>query len=159
LWSSMPDEELFEEARKGSLRKNLEVQVKRMLQDPRSGALVENFAGQWLQLRSLKTEPHRFPPLDDVLRSAMVKETELFFAAIVHEDRPILDFIDADFTFLNERLAKHYSIPDIKGNDFQRVALKEDSQRGGILTHASILTVTSNPTRTSPVKRGKWILE
>jgi mono/diheme cytochrome c family protein len=163
LWSSMPDEELFTQARQGALRKgdNLEGQVRRMLKDPRSRALVENFGGQWLQIRNLKTatpDPGRFASFDEPLRAAMLKETEQFFQAIIAEDRSILDFIDADHTYLNERLAKHYGIPDVKGDDFRRVPLT-GGQRGGILTQASILTVTSNPTRTSPVKRGKWVLE
>ncbi len=163
LWSSMPDEELFQLAKQGILHKEeiLEAQVRRMLKDPKSRSLVDNFAGQWLQLRSLKSatpDPGLFPTFDDSLRSAMLKESSLFFAAIMNEDRSILDFLDADFTFVNERLARHYGIPGIKGEKFQRVSPTGD-QRGGILTQASILTVTSNPTRTSPVKRGKWILE
>ena len=163
LWSSMPDEELFRHAEQRTLRResNLKTQVQRMLRDPRSAALVENFAGQWLQLRSLKTvTPDRtqFPEFDDALRDAMQKETELLFQTILSEDRSVLDFLDAPFTFVNERLARHYGMDDVKGADFQRVLLK-GGQRGGILGHASVLTVTSNPTRTSPVKRGKWILE
>jgi mono/diheme cytochrome c family protein len=163
LWSSMPDEELFQLAKQGTLHKeeSLEAQVRRMLKDPKSRSLVDNFAGQWLQLRSLKSaspDPALFPIFDDSLRSAMLKESALFFAAIMNEDRSILDFLDADFTFVNERLARHYGMPGIKGEKLQRVGLTGD-QRGGILTQAAILTVTSNPTRTSPVKRGKWILE
>ena len=163
LWSSMPDDELFALAKAEKLRQGdaLEKQVRRMLQDPKAGALVENFAGQWLQVRNLKTvnpDRERFPAFDDALRASMQKETELFFEAVMREDRSVLDLIDADFTFLNERLAKHYGIAGVKGEAFQRVALK-DGVRGGLLTQASILTVTSNPTRTSPVKRGKWILE
>jgi hypothetical protein len=160
LWSSMPDDELFEQAGKGTLRKNLDTQVKRMLADAKSRALVDNFAGQWLQTRNLMSatpDPSIFPKFDGALRKAMVQETELFIEAIIKEDRSILDFLDGDFTFVNERLAKHYGIKDIKGKDFKKVTLGDE--RGGILTHASILTVTSNPTRTSPVKRGKWILE
>src|SRR5947209_6599997 len=132
-----------------------------MLRDPKARALTENFAGQWLQLRNLAhltPDPELFPQFDEPLRQAMVKETELFFEAVVQEDRSVLDFIDADFTYLNERLAKHYGIPGIKGKEFRRVALTGE-QRGGILTQASVLSVTSNPTRTSPVKRGKWILD
>src|SRR5205814_859914 len=113
LWSSMPDEALFQEATKGTLRKNLEAQTRRMLADPKSRALVENFAGQWLQTRNLTTsapDPATYPGFDDELRAAMLKETELFFEAVLKEDRSILDFIDADFTFLNERLARHYGI-------------------------------------------------
>jgi hypothetical protein len=160
LWSSMPDNELFEQARKGTLRGNLEAQVRRMLKDPRSSAFVQNFAGQWLTLRNLASvtpDPKRFPTFDEELRSAMYRETELFFEAVLREDRSILDFLDADFSFINERLAKHYGIGGVKGKKFQRVKLP--ANRGGILTHASILTLTSNPTRTSPVKRGKWVLE
>jgi mono/diheme cytochrome c family protein len=163
LWSSMPDEELFELARKGELAKdgNLEAQVRRMMSDPKAHALVENFAGQWLQLRNLKTanpDPGHYKGFDESLRTAMLKETELFFETIVAEDRSVLEFLDADYTFLNERLAKHYGIPDVQGDEFRRVKLTGD-QRGGVLSQASILTITSNPTRTSPVKRGKWILE
>ena len=157
----MPDEPLFAEARAATLRKNLDSQVRRMLRDPRSRALVDNFAGQWLQLRNLKNvTPDRetFYGFSDELRAAMQKETELFFEAIMRENRSILDFIDADFTFLNESLATHYGIPGVKGKEFRRVKL-DSKTRGGILTQASILTLTSNPTRTSPVKRGKWILE
>ncbi|MCS6850906.1 MAG: DUF1592 domain-containing protein [Gemmataceae bacterium] len=161
LWSSMPDDELFALAERGELRKNLEPQVRRMLRDPKISALVENFAGQWLQVRNLKTftpAADHFPDFDEPLRAAMIRETELFFEAIMNEDRSILDFLDADFTFVNERLARHYKIPNVRGKEFRRVSLA-GTPRGGILTHASILTVTSNPTRTSPVKRGKWILE
>jgi Protein of unknown function (DUF1592)/Protein of unknown function (DUF1588)/Protein of unknown function (DUF1585)/Protein of unknown function (DUF1587)/Protein of unknown function (DUF1595) len=161
LWSTMPDEELLKQAKDGTLRKNLEAQVKRMMKDPRAHALVENFAGQWLQLRNLKNaspDPARYPAFDESLRAAMQKETELFFQAILKEDRSVLDFLDADFTFVNERLARHYGIPGVKGEAFQRVKLT-GGRRGGVLTQASVLTVTSNPTRTSPVKRGKWILE
>jgi mono/diheme cytochrome c family protein len=163
LWSSMPDDELSQLARKKTLREPevLEKQVRRMLKDPRSRALVENFAGQWLQLRTLKDfkpDPDLFPGFDDKLRSAMLQETELFFENIVREDRGILDFIDADYTFVNERLAKHYGLPGVKGEQFRRVSLT-GTPRGGILTQAAVLSVTSNPTRTSPVKRGKWILE
>ncbi len=186
LWSTMPDDELFALAAKNQLHANLESQVKRMLADPRSYAMVENFAGQWLQLRLLKShapDAKLFPEFDEQLRSAMIKETELFFNAIMKEDRNILDLIDSNFSFMNERLARHYGIADTNGNrlyqkpitkagtplvrkfgggkpnnEFLRVTFVDD-QRGGILTHASILTLTSNPTRTSPVKRGKWVLE
>jgi hypothetical protein len=160
LWSSMPDDELFQLAAKGRLRANLEPQVKRMLADGRSSAFVENLAGQWLTLRSLANvapDPKAFPDFDDSLRSAMNRETELFFDAILREDRSILDFIDADFSFLNERLAKHYGIAGVQGSNFRRVKMPES--RGGILTQASILTLTSYPARTSPVQRGKWVLE
>ncbi|MBI4582892.1 MAG: DUF1592 domain-containing protein [Planctomycetes bacterium] len=162
LWSSMPDEELFAQARAETLRRNLEAQVARMLKDPKSGALVENFSGQWLGTRALKTfTPDRtlFPEFDEELRAAMRQETELFFEAVLREDRSLLDFIDADFTFANDRLARLYGIPGVQGSEFRRVPLPPEAQRGGVLTQASVLAVTSNPTRTSPVKRGKWVLE
>ena len=163
LWSSMPDDELLKLALDGKLRSGdtLEKQVKRMLRDPKSRALVENFADQWLQIRNVRTvNPDRgkFPTFDDTLRTAMLTETEMFFAAVIRDDRSVLDLIDSDFTYLNERLAKHYGIPGVAGEQFRRVPLK-GGERGGLLTQASVLTVTSNPTRTSPVKRGKWILE
>jgi hypothetical protein len=163
LWSTMPDEELFALAAKGELRKPgvLDAQVRRMLKDPKAKALAENFAGQWLELRKLKTlAPDRgyFPAWDEPLRSAMVREAEAFFEHVVQADRPILDFLDADYTFVNDRLAKHYGIDGVTGAEFRRVKLP-DARRGGVMTMASTMTVTSNPTRTSPVKRGKWILE
>jgi mono/diheme cytochrome c family protein len=163
LWSSMPDEELFRAAAGNRLRKPevLAAHVKRMLADPKSERLVNNFAGQWLELRNLdsvKPDPKAFPGFDDELRAAMRRETELFFDSIVRDDRSILDFIDARYTFLNERLAKHYGIEGVTGNEFRRVDL-DGSQRSGILTQASILTVTSYPNRTSPVLRGKFLLE
>jgi hypothetical protein len=160
LWSSMPDEKLFASAAKGELRKNLEPQVRRMLEDPKSAAFVRNFAGQWLTLGKLSTiapDPRRFPGFDEELRSAMYRETELFFDAILREDRRILDLLDADFSFVNERLAKHYGIAGVTGKEFRRVKLPVN--RGGLLTHASILTLTSNSTRTAPVKRGKFVLD
>jgi mono/diheme cytochrome c family protein len=163
LWSSMPDETLFSLAESGDLEKPevLKAQVPRMLKDPRAHALVENFGGQWLTLRNLKTaapDPQRFPGFDEALRAAMLKETELFFENIVREDRSLLELFDANYTFLNERLAKHYGIDGVQGDHFRRVPVP-GGQRGGILKQASILTVTSNPARTNPVKRGKWILE
>ena len=161
LWSSMPDDELFALAAKGELRKNLDAQVKRMLKDPKSRALVDNFAGQWLQLRLLYSHTPNtdlFPAWDEPLRSAMIQETEQFFEHIMREDRSMLEFLDADYTFVNERLAKHYGMKDVKGDQFRRVELKGE-QRGGLLTQASILTITSYPDRTSPVQRGKWVLE
>jgi hypothetical protein len=161
LWSSMPDDELFKLADQGKLRANLPAQVKRMLADPKSFALVENFAGQWLQLRQMANvvpDPARFPDFNESLRADMLKETQLFFSAIVTEDRSVLDFIDADFTFLNERLAKHYGMTGVTGDQFRRVALA-GGQRGGLITQASILTITSYSNRTSPVQRGKWVLE
>lgn len=162
LWSSMPDQRLFALAESGELKKHdvLTAEAKRMLADPKSRALVDNFAGQWLQLRDvsrLTPDPDLFPQFDDALRTAMRRETELFFETIIREDRSVLEFLSADFTYVNERLAQHYGIPDISGEAFQRVSLADG--RRGVLTHASILMLTSNPTRTSPVKRGKWILD
>jgi hypothetical protein len=161
LWSSMPDERLFALAEKKALRKNLSIEVQRMLQDPKSRALVENFGGQWLQFRNLEVvapDKGKFPRFDDSLRHAMRRETELFFEHIMREDRSILDFINADYTFVNERLAQHYGLSNVAGDRFQRVSLR-GTQRRGVLTQGSVLTLTSNPTRTSPVKRGKWVLE
>ncbi|MDB6065780.1 MAG: Protein of unknown function (DUF1587)/Protein of unknown function (DUF1592)/Protein of unknown [Pedosphaera sp.] len=161
LWSTMPDDELFALAAKGKLRSNLEGQVARMLKDPKAHAVVQNFADQWLQIRNLATvtpDKEAFPEFDEELRSAMAQETDLFFESIMKQDRSILEFIEADYTFLNERLARHYGISGVQGSEFRRVSLKS-SARGGLLTQASILTVTSTPTRTSPVKRGKWVLE
>jgi hypothetical protein len=161
LWSSLPDDELFALAEKGRLRKNLSAQVQRMLHDPRARALTENFAGQWLQLQLLDViEPDRkkFPEFSDELRRDMRRETERFFEHIVREDRPVSDFLLADYTFVNGRLAQHYGLEGVDGDDFVQVSLK-DSPRQGMLTQGSILTLTSNPTRTSPVKRGKWVLD
>ncbi|MBI1312884.1 DUF1592 domain-containing protein [bacterium] len=162
LWSSMPDDELFDLAQAGRLtqQETLLAQTKRMLADPKSRALVENFAGQWLQLRDvshLAPDPKTFPEFDDELRAAMLGETQQFFATLIREDRSVLELLDADYSFVNERLAEHYGIEGISGSGFQRVSL--DNRRRGVLTHASILMLTSNPTRTSPVKRGKWILD
>jgi hypothetical protein len=163
LWSSIPDDALFRAATRGEVHTpdQLATQAERMLRDPKVEALVRNFAGQWLQLRGLddvKPDPKRFPGFDTELRTAFRRETEEFFAHVVREDRSVLEFLDADYTFVNERLARHYGIPNVAGNAFRKVAL-DGRQRGGLLGQASILTVTSNPTRTSPVKRGKWILE
>jgi hypothetical protein len=166
LWGSMPDDELFQLAYAKKLSANLEAQARRLLKDPRSRYLTEGFGLQWLQLRQLSTvspDPTMFPGFNDAVRTSMVKETELFFAEIVREDRSVLDLIDADFTYLDRNLSAFYGIPvDLprgRGpSPFVRVTLPK-GERGGILTHASILTATSNPTRTSPVKRGKWILE
>jgi len=160
LWSSMPDDELFALAAQGQLRKNLDAQVRRMLSDPKSAAFVQNFTGQWLTTRKLAyvaPDPQEFPDFDEELRSAMVRETELFFEAILRENRSVLDLIDADFSFVNGRLAKLYGIEGVTGPEFRRVKLPPN--RGGVLTQAGVLTLTSNPTRTSPVKRGKWVLE
>ncbi|HMO64965.1 MAG TPA: DUF1592 domain-containing protein [Verrucomicrobiota bacterium] len=164
LWSSLPDDELFATADRGELTKpeGLEAQVRRMLKDWRIGAFVKNFGGQWLQTRNLdELEPDgaAFPGWNWELREAMKRETELFLETIIREDRPLQDLLDADFTFVNERLAKHYGLPGVTGNDFQRVKLAPESGRGGVLTLGSVLTITSVPTRTSPVLRGKWILE
>ncbi|MDE0484360.1 MAG: DUF1592 domain-containing protein [Candidatus Poribacteria bacterium] len=167
LWSSIPDEELLELAEKNQLAENLEEQVKRMLADPKATELATNFGVQWLQIQRLETvtpDPERFPTFNPKLRKAMVKETELFLESIFREDQSILNLLDADYTFLNQRLGGHYEIwsdaqgEPIKGDTFRRVTLKNPA-RGGILTQASVLTVTSNPTRTSPVKRGRWVLE
>lgn len=163
LWSSIPDSELLAVAEKGKLHDPaiLKAQVERMLADPKSKALVQNFAGQWLRLRNVadwKPDPDKFKEVDQNLRNTFERETELFFESIVREDHSVLDFIDADYTFLNDRLARYYGIPGVKGSYFRRVALK-GPERGGILTQASVLMVTSYPTRTSPVLRGKWILE
>ena len=163
LWSSMPDEPLFQLAAQGSLRRReiLRLQVKRMLRDPRARALAENFASQWLQTRKLKEftpDPVLFPDFDESLRSAMLTETELFFESIRVNDRSVLEFLDADYTFVNDRLARYYGIAGVIGEGFRRVSLT-GTPRGGVLTQASVLMATSNPNRTSPVKRGKWILE
>ncbi|MGB6219563.1 DUF1592 domain-containing protein [Haloferula sp.] len=164
LWSSLPDETLLQAAEKGELSdpRKLEQQVRRMLADPKAESLVTNFANQWLHLRNLDSvspDLRLFPDFDDNLRQAFKKETELFFKSILDEDRSVLDLLKADYTFLNERLAKHYEIPGIYGNRFRRVSLGEDRQRGGLLRHGSILAVTSYANRTSPVIRGNWILE
>ena len=161
LWSTMPDDELFRLAGQGRLRRNLAGQVKRMLIDPRSRALVDNFAGQWLQLRTLdivSPDEKLFPGFDASLRSALRQETESLFEHVLRKDRPITEFLTADYTFVNEPLARHYGIAGVQGPDFVRVSLK-GTGRSGVLTHGSVLTLTSNPNRTSPVKRGKWILE
>ena len=178
LWSSMPDEELFELARKNQLTANLDAQVRRMLQDPKANSLVDSFAMQWLQLQNLRNfqpDPKLFPQFNERLRASMIEETRLFIQAIIREDRKVSEILDADFTYLNNTLAAHYGIRDTAGNptggkgkrgggrpfnreEFVRVDLS-GTDRGGILTQASVLTVTSNPTRTSPVKRGRWVLE
>ena len=164
LWSSMPDEELLGLADQRALRKPnvLAAQVRRMLKSEKSQSLVENFGGQWLELRKLesaKPDRERFPEFEEYLRMSMRRETELFFENIVRQDRGVTDFIDADYTFLNERMARFYKIPNITGPDFRKVSLAGHAQRGGVLTQASVLTVSSYATRTSPVLRGKWILD
>jgi hypothetical protein len=164
LWSSIPDDELLDLAIRGKLQDSpaLEKQVRRMMADSRSESLVSNFAEQWLYLRNLAAsgpDPRLFADFDDNLRQAMRRETELFFQSIVKEDRSVVDLLGANYTFLNERLAKHYGIPNVYGSNFRRVSLSADSVRGGLLGQGSILTVTSYGNRTSPVLRGKWILE
>lgn len=178
LWSTMPDEELFRLAAKNGLSADLENQVRRMLKDPRAKSLVDNFGMQWLQLKRISfvaPDGGLFPAFNQRLRQAMLQETQMFLEAVIKEDRSILDFVDSDYTFLNERLARHYNIADtngnrigdkptkpggtpIRGDSFVRVSL-QGGERGGLITQASVLTVTSNPTRTSPVKRGRWVLE
>ncbi len=163
LWSSMPDETLLNLASDHQLSKAdvLSAQVKRMLQDKKSVALVDNFAGQWLELRNLDSihpDPDQFPQFDNQLRKAMYTETHMFVSALIQEDHSILDLLNGKYSYLNERLAKFYGIPGVQGNEFRRVDL-DGTQRSGVLTQASVLTVTSYPTRTSPVLRGKWILE
>jgi hypothetical protein len=162
LWSSLPDEPLIALAAQGRLKQPavLEQQVKRMLADPRSKTLIDNFAEQWLHLRNLKNsnpDLGAFPDFDDNLRQSMKEETELFFDSIMREDRSVMDLLNADYTFVNERLARHYGMPNVYGSRFRRVPVPDETRRG-LLGQASILTVTSYPNRTSPVERGKWIL-
>ncbi|QEF99778.1 hypothetical protein Mal15_38450 [Stieleria maiorica] len=164
LWSSLPDDELLTVVEQGKLRdpEILRQQMLRMLSDRRAEALVTNFANQWLHLRNLESktpDARLYPDFDDNLRQAMRRETELLFQSVVDEDRSVLDLLRADYTYLNERLAKHYGIPHVYGSRFRRVNLSSDDHRGGLLRHGSILTVTSYATRTSPVIRGNWVLE
>ena len=169
LWSSMPDRELLDLAKSKKLQDEsvLTEQVQRMLKSRKSSQFVENFAGQWLQLRNLRNvqpDKKQFPEFDDSLRSAMQKEAELYFATILKEDRSVLEFLDSDWTVVNARLARFYGVPFTRNggtaiNEQYRKVTLTDGRRGGVLTMASVLTVTSNPTRTSPVKRGKWVLE
>ena len=163
LWSSIPDEPLLEAAIDGSLLRPevLEAQARRMLDDPRSNALVDNFAGQWLYLRNVRAltpDEDLFPDFGEALRRSFQRETELFFESILREDRSVLEFLTADYTFVDERLARHYGIPNIYGSHFRRISLAGESRRG-LLGHGSILAATAYPTRTSPVLRGKWVLE
>ena len=167
LWSTMPDDELLDLADHGQLSENLDTQVRRMLADPRAAALVTSFAMQWLQLKRIEfisPDGELFPTFNNDLRAAMLQETELFVGGVFLEDRSVLELIDADSTFVNAPLAKHYGLEDAyrkaggKGKDFHRVPTA-DRTRGGLLSQAGILTATSNPTRTSPVKRGRWVLE
>jgi hypothetical protein len=164
LWSSIPDDELIDVAVAGRLGDQgvLASQVRRMLADPKAAMLTDSFAAQWLWVRNLEaaipSEPI-FPNFDEGLKLALQREIELFFGSIVSEDRSVLDLLDADYTFVNERLAAHYDIPYVVGTDFRRVQLGEDSPRRGLLGKGLVLLVTSRSTRTSPVVRGKWILE
>jgi len=163
LWSSIPDDELLDLAEQGKLQDTamLERQVRRMLADARSKALVENFAGQWLYLRNLRQvspDQRVFPDFDEELRQAFQQETQLLFESMLREDRSALELLQADYTFVNERLARHYGIPNVYGSHFRRVALTDPARRG-LLTQGSFLTVTSHANKTSPVRRGKWVLE
>ena len=160
LWSSMPDDELLRVADSGKLKDPtvLVAQAKRMMRDPKAAALAENFAGQWLQLRKLSAAQPGDPAFTPTLRTAMETETMRFFTGVVQEDRSVLEFIDANYSYVNAPLARFYGLPEVAGESFQRVTLPA-GQRGGVLSMASVLTLTSNPSRTSPVKRGKWVLE
>jgi hypothetical protein len=163
LWSSIPDDELLQLGIAGTLHEpaTLEKQVRRMLADRKARTLVTNFANQWLYLRELRNvnpDVTIFPDFDDNLRQGFQRETELLFESVMREDRSVLDLLDADYTFVNERLARHYGIPNVYGPDFRRVPVPDDARRG-LLGHGSLLLVTSNANRTSPVIRGKWILE
>ena len=171
----MPDQELLDLAGRGELRQQLPAEVDRMLRDPRSQGLVKNFVGQWLQARDIETVPINARAVlgikgraenvsgpDDFngpIRKAMRRETEMYFDYVMRGDRSLLEFIDSDYTFLNEQLAEQYGIPGVIGTDLRRVTLPPDSPRGGVMTQGTMLAVTSNPTRTSPVKRGVFILD
>jgi hypothetical protein len=164
LWSSMPDDELLRAADRGKLSRPaaLAAQVRRMLLDPKADALAHNFLGQWLQTRALesvKPDRKKFPDFDEYLRLSMAQETAMFFRSILREDRSILDFIDADYSYLNERLARFYGLTEVQGPEFRKVTFPSNAQRGGLLTHASVLTISSYANRTSPVLRGKWVLD
>ena len=163
IWSSIPDDELLDLAARGALSRpaTFERQMRRMLADPKAQSLVDNFLGQWLQLRNVRSKQpnsHEFPDFDDNLRQALHGETELFFGSIIREDRSVLDLMNADYTFVNERLARHYGIPNVYGSHFRRVTLPDETRRG-LLGKGAVLMVTSHPHRTSPVIRGKWVLE
>jgi uncharacterized protein DUF1592/uncharacterized protein DUF1588/uncharacterized protein DUF1585/uncharacterized protein DUF1587/uncharacterized protein DUF1595 len=161
IWSSIPDDELLDAASQGKLSQPamLERQVRRMLADPRADALAKNFGGQWLYLRDLKNLKPEADDFDENLRQSIRRETELMFENMVHDDRSIMDLLNADYTFVDERLARHYGIPNIRGSQFRRVTLEKDDPRRGLLGKASFLMVTSAANRTSPVSRGKWVLE
>ena len=164
IWSSMPDQQLTDLAARGELLKdgNLEKQTARLLADPRAKAFTHNFAEQWLQIRAVDEvdiDRKKFPSFNDDLREAMVQESRMYFDAVLRENRPAFDLLESRFTFLNQRLAEHYGIRDVKGGDFRRIDLPEGSPRGGVLGQASVMLATSMPTRTSPVIRGKWVLE
>jgi len=164
LWSTLPDAELLDAAQKGELSKPaaLRAQVERMLKSPKSRRFTENFVGQWLDLRKIDAtipDPHLYGDFDGTLLWAMPRETQLFFEEVLKQDMSVLEFVDSDWSMLNERLAKHYGIPGVLGNDFRKVKLPAGSHRGGVMTHASVLKVTADGTRTSPVLRGKWVLE
>jgi len=164
LWSSIPDDALLDAAEAKTLSRpdELERHVRRMLHDPRAKALVGNFVGQWLQLRNtrfVKPDSKLFPDFDDSLREDLLRETELFFEHLISEDRSVLDIVRANYTFLNERLARLYNVPNVYGTQFRRVTFDDQSPRGGVLGQGSILTVSSYPTRTAPTIRGKWVLE
>ena len=165
LWSSIPDDELLDLAERGRLADpaTLEAQARRMLADPRAAdALVNDFAAQWLNLRrvgEVVVDPHRYPTYDESLLEAFRRETELFVASTLREDRSVVELLDADYTFVNERLARHYGITGVHGSRFRRVALPDREQRGGLLAHGAVLATTSYPDRTSPVLRGKWLLD
>jgi hypothetical protein len=163
LWSSIPDDELLDMAARGTLQRPavLDAQVRRMLADPKAQALVDNFAGQWLHIRNLRSatpDKNEFPDFDDDLRQAFARELELFIGSIIREDRSALELFTADYTFVNERLAKHYGIPNVYGSHFRRVTVSEEPRKG-LLGKGGILLVTSHADRTSPVVRGKWILD
>jgi len=163
IWSSIPDETLIDLAARNKLSEpaTLTQQVRRMLADPKSKAIVDNFGGQWLYLRNLRTAAPNadlFPRFDDNLREGLLQETSLFLESQIEEDRPLLELLTANYTYLNERLARHYGIPDVYGSHFRRVTYPDD-RRAGLLGQGSVLTVTSYPNRTSPVVRGKWLLE
>jgi hypothetical protein len=165
LWSSIPDERLLDLAERGQLSNTaaLEKEARRMLADPRAPrALVDNFAAQWLNLRRVDevvVDPEKYPHYDLSLMQGFREETELFVGSVITEDRPIADLVDADYTFVNERLARHYGIPGVYGSRFRRVTVPDHNQRGGFLAHGALLSATSYPDRTSPVLRGKWLLD